>query len=275
MLGTYRLGERIAADHARETWHAVDTRDERDVALTVLPHCKEPEAYAALERAAETLRRLAHPNIVTIDALESTEGLPFACTEPPRGTSLAELVPRRGLSRDKLLAHANVLANALCAAHEASLVHGELTPRDVCFNREGHMRIHGFGFAETLSLSSGELSPDEMPTITLTLDGTDPTLLTYRSPEQIQGKPLDERTDVYAFGLLLFWMATGLRAFRGESPADVFVAIMKDTPRAVSKLVSEHPPALDAVVSRCLQKERDGRFPSMPATREAFAEVFA
>jgi serine/threonine-protein kinase len=275
MLGTYRLGERIAADHAREAWRATDTRDDREVALTFLPHCKEAKAYASLEQVAETLRRLAHPNIVTIDALDSADGLPFACTEPPRGTSLAELVPRRGLSRDKLFAHSDSLASALCAAHDASLIHGELTPRDVRFNREGRMRIHGFGFAETASASGREPTPDEMPTITLTLDGTDPTLLTYRSPEQIQGKPLDRRTDVYAFGMLLFWMATGLRPFRGESPADVFVAIMKDTPRGVSKLVSEHPPALDAVVSRCLQKERDRRYPSMREAREALAAIVA
>lgn len=260
-LTHYRLVKRLGETH-REIWRAVDTRDDRAVAIKVLPHLSDSAALERLRRDADALASIKHPVIVTIDADDEADGVRFVCTEPVDGTSLAELVPRGGLEPAHTLGHAATLADALAAAHEAGVTHRELGPDRVFAVSGDTLRIHDFGLSETEE--GGEdpnLDPDDTPTLTLTREGARRNLA-YLSPEQIKNHSLDQSTDIYSLGAILYWMSTGVHPFRGESPADLCVAVLRDVPRPLNQLKHDVPEGFGTIVERCLAKERGQRYGS-------------
>lgn len=271
-LTHYRLVKRVGETH-REIWRAVDTRDDRAVAIKILPHLADATKLERLRRDADALASIGHPAIVTIDADEEADGVRFVCTEAIEGTSLADLVPRGGLESAHMLGHAVTLADAVRAAHEAGVTHRELAPDRVFAVPGDKLRIHDFGLSE--SDEGGEdpnLDPDDTPTLTLTREGARRNLA-YLSPEQIKNQPLDRSTDIYSVGAILYWMSTGVHPFRGDSPADVCVAVLRDTPRPLNQLKHDVPEGFGPIVERCLAKERGQRYGSARELHEDLAKL--
>ncbi len=271
-LTHYRLVEPVG-ETLGEVWRAVDTRDDRVVSIKILPHLAEPAAWDRLRRDADALASIGHPAIVTIDAIEEADGVRFVCTEAIEGTSLTDLVPRGGFATPRLLEQAKLLTDAVGAAHEAGVTHRELGPDRVFAVPGGGLRIHDFGLSETDE--GGEdpnLDPDDTPTLTLTREGSRRNLA-YFSPEQIKNQPLDRLTDVYSVGAILYWMSTGVHPFRGDSPADVCVAVLRDTPRPVNQLKHDVAEGFGPIVERCLAKERGQRYGSARELHEDLARL--
>jgi serine/threonine protein kinase len=260
-LTHYRLAERVAADR-REVWNAVDTRDNRPVMLKFLPHLQEAGARARAETQAAALREAAHPAIVTVESIEEGDGEVFVRTAAIDGTCLVDWVPRGGLDAARLLDNALRLADAVRAAHEAGVTHRELAPERVFVGGDGILRVHDFGLSATVEGEEDpETDPDDTPTLTLTRESGRRDLA-YLSPEQIKSLPLNRATDLYSVGAVLYWMATGIHPFHGETPADLFVAVLRDEPRPANQLRHDVPEGLLPVLERCLQKERQRRYAS-------------
>jgi serine/threonine protein kinase len=260
-LADYRLVERVGADR-REVWEAVDTRDDRPVMLKVLPHLQDPAVRERVERDAAALRAAAHPAIVAVEAIEEAAGEIFVRTAATTGTSLVDWVPRGGLDTARLLPNATLLADAVRVAHEAGVTHRELAPERVFVGDDGVLRVHDFGLSATdEGAEDPSMDPDDTPTLTLTRESGRRDL-GYLSPEQIKNLPLDRATDVYSVGATLYWMATGVHPFHGETPADLFVAVLRDEPRPANLVRHDVPEGLLPILDRCLQKERKRRYAS-------------
>jgi len=271
-LTHYRLVERLGETH-REIWRAVDTRDDRSVAIKILPHLSDSAALERLRRDAAALASIGNPAIVSIVADDEADGVRFVCTEPVEGTSLAELVPRGGLETAHTLAHAATLTAALAAAHDAGVTHRELGPDRVFAVSGETLRIHDFGLSDTQEGGEDpDLDPDDTPTLTLTREGARRNLA-YLSPEQIKNHSLDHSTDVYSLGAILYWISTGVHPFRGDSPADLCVAVLRDVPRPVNQLKHDVPAGLGAIIERCLAKERGQRYGSAREIHEDLAKL--
>jgi len=271
-LTHYRLVERLGETH-REVWRAVDTRDDSAVAIKILPHLSDATARERLRRDADKLSGVGHPAIVTIVGTDEAEGLHFACTQPVEGTSLADLVPRGGLEPAHMLRHAVWLADALRAAHDAGVTHRELGPDRIYAVEGDELRIHDFGLSDTEEGGEDpDLDPDDTPTLTLTREGARRNLA-YLSPEQIKNHSLDQSTDIYSMGAVLYWMSTGVHPFRGDSPADLCVAVLRDVPRPVNQMKYDIPEGFGPIVERCLAKERGQRYLSARELHEELSKL--
>ena len=271
-LTHYRLVERLGETH-REIWQAVDTRDDSAVALKVLPHLADAAAREKLTRDAEALASIAHPAIVPPAAIDHVDGLYFVCTAPLAGTSLAERVPRGGLEPAHTLRLALLLADTFRAAHDAGVTHRELGPGRIFAISSDDLRIHDFGLSDTAE--GGEdpsLDPDDTPTLTLTREGARRNLA-YLAPEQIKNHSLDRSTDIYSLGTVLYWISTGVHPFRGDSPADLCVAVLRDIPRPVNQLKHDVPEGFGPIVARCLEKDRAQRYGSAAELHQDLARL--
>ena len=259
-LGRYRLTERLRGG-TTEIWRAVDTRDERAVLVYVLPHLAQAAARERFERDRKVLEALGDPAIAAVGPLQEVDGKIFAVGDAVEGPTLDMDVPRGGLEPARLVADAEVLADALRAAHDAGVTHRELVPERVVASPDGP-RILGFGLSATEEGGDDpDADPDDTPTLTLTREGSGHGL-PYLSPEHVRGMPLDRGTDVYSLGAVLHWMATGTHPFHGDSLADLYVAVIRDPPRALDRMRRDVPPHLVPIVARCMAKSRDRRYPS-------------
>ncbi len=260
-LNRYRIVDRLGKGGMGEVWIAEDTRLGRRVALKMLPPAftANRERLARFEQEARTVAALSHPNIVTLHDIEEAEGRVFLVMELMSGSSLAELIPPGGLPEERLFHLAIPLASAVAAAHERGVVHRDLKPSNVMVTEEGVLKVLDFGLAK--QRAAGE---DDAPTAleTVSTPGAVLGTLPYMSPEQAQGKPVDHRSDIFSLGVILYEMATGSRPFKGESPAEVVSAILRDTPPALTDIRPALPPRLARIIGRCLEKDPRGRFQS-------------
>lgn len=276
VLAHYRLIEQIGSGGMSVVWRAHDTRLGRDVALKVLPDelAADPESLARFEREAHAAAALNHPNIVTLHSVERDGEVRFLTMELVTGATLREQIPASGMALDRLLEIAIAVAEALDAAHRAGLVHRDLKPANVMVSTGGGVKVLDFGLA--LRRRPADAAPgSEWSTQAWDRDDRLAGTLHYMSPEQIRGEPLDARSDVFAFGVLLYQMATGRRPFEGETIAALAAAIVTDVPVPPSRLRPELPPRLDEVVARCLEKDPALRLPSADRARDMLAGVRA
>ncbi len=241
-----------------EVYRATDSRLTREVALKVLPAemAANPERLARFQREARVLAALNHPNIVTIYSVEEAEGLHFLTMELVEGQTLDRLIPNGGLPIEQITEIAGALADALAAAHERGIIHRDLKPANVMVTVDGRVKVLDFGLAKETRTTL----EDATQTCANTQDGVVMGTPVYMSPEQLSGRPLDHRTDIFSRGVVLHEMVTGERPFSGASSAELISAILRDTPPLLTEVRSDLPGDLARIVRRCLEKDPRNRF---------------
>ncbi len=259
-LGPYEIASPLGAGGMGEVWRARDTRLGRDVAVKVLPDhlASDPKALARFETEAKVVAALTHPGILSIFDVGEANGIRYAVTELLEGETLRALVSRGPVPVKRALEIAHQVADGLAAAHEKGIVHRDLKPENLFVTTDGRVKILDFGLAK---VRGGDVSPTDA-----TLDATEPGAVMgtagYMAPEQVRGRPADVRSDIFAFGAVLFEMLAGRRAFPGDSPVERGHAILTlELPDLTASGVRV-PLAVDRVMRRCLEKAPDERFQS-------------
>ena len=262
-LGPYEILSAIGAGGMGEVYKARDTRLDRIVAIKVLPtHLADrSELRERFEREAKTIASLNHPHICVLYDTGHQDGTDFLVMEFLEGETLAQRLQKGALPLHQVLQNAIEIADALDKAHRKGITHRDLKPGNIMLTKSG-TKLLDFGLAKLKQ----EASPDDvtlsdLPTASdpLTAHGTILGTLQYMAPEQVEGKEVDARTDIFAFGAVMYEMATGKRAFEGKSQASLIAAILEREPPVMSSLQPMTPPALDRVTKRCLAKEPDER----------------
>jgi Tol biopolymer transport system component len=248
-----------------EVYRAKDTRLEREVAVKVLPAdlAANPDFKQRFEREAKTISSLSHPHICALYDVGHEDGVDFLVMELLEGETLAERIKRGALPAEQVQKIGIQIAEALDGAHRRGLIHRDLKPGNVMLTQSG-AKLMDFGLAKPGVAPRGGSSLTAMPTQTtpLTAEGTLVGTFQYMSPEQIEGKDADVRSDIFALGAVLYEMATGKRAFEGKSQISVMASILEKDPPPMSELQPMTPPALERLVRNCLAKDPEDRFQS-------------
>jgi Tol biopolymer transport system component len=268
MIGTtlshYRITAKLGEGGMGEVYLAEDTRLGRQVAIKVLPAevASDPDRLARFEREAKTISQLSHSNICTLYDVGREGDVHFLVMEHLEGQSLADRLQKGKIPFDEALPYAIEIADALDAAHRHGIVHRDLKPANIMLTKDG-AKLLDFGLAKlqepSTVVAESMLATEDKP---LTAEGALLGTFQYMAPEQLEGKEVDGRTDIFAFGTLLYEMLTGRRAFEGASHASLITAIMSSEPVAMSELQPLTPPSLERVVKRCLAKSPDNRWQS-------------
>jgi len=259
-LGPYEIEKSLGAGGMGEVYKARDTRLDRMVAIKVLPEhaAMNADFRARFEREAKTISSLNHPNICTLYDVGHQDGVDFLVMELLMGETLDDRLKRGRLGSEEALEIGAQIAGALDTAHRQGLVHRDLKPSNVFLTKEC-AKLLDFGLAKIQAEVITGMS-EETRTTPITGAGTIVGTLQYMSPEQLEGKDAETRSDIFAFGAMMYEMVTGQRAFSGDSKASLISSIMKDEPRDISELVPSSPPALDRLIRKCLQKDPDKRW---------------
>ena len=265
-LGPYAVTAKIGEGGMGEVYQARDTTLDRDVALKVLPEAftADPDRLARFEREAKVLASLNHPNIGTIYGLEEAEGGKFRALvlELVEGPTLADRITQGPIPIDEALPIAKQIAEALEAAHEQGVIHRDLKPANIKVKSDGTVKVLDFGLAKAFQPDAGDPGLSQSPTISLTAAATQMGMVigtaAYMSPEQARGKTVDKRTDIWAFGVVLYEMLSGARPFQGEDVSLTLASVMKSDVN-VQTLPREVPQAVRTVLDRCLEKNPNRR----------------
>ena len=267
-VGPYQVLERIGFGGMGIVYRAVDTRLGREAALKFLSTemQRDDRARDRFEREARAASALNHPNICTVYGVDEFRGHPYLAMELLKGKSLAEVIAGKPLPLDRLLAFAVPILSALDAAHAEGIIHRDLKPANIFLTEKGQVKILDFGLAKQAALmpvakGAGVMSEPE-PTAELTTPGMIVGTVSYMSPEQIRAERLDARSDLFAFGAVLYEMATGEQAFPGKMPVLVLDAILNREPAPIAQSNPAVPARLAAVISKALVKDREKRFQS-------------
>jgi|WetSurMetagenome_2_1015567.scaffolds.fasta_scaffold01676_3 eukaryotic-like serine/threonine-protein kinase len=260
-LGPYEILSPLGAGGMGEVYRARDTRLDRDIAFKVLPAemAGDRDRLERFRREAKALAALDHPGVVSVYSVEEADGVHFLTMQLVEGQPLDRLIPSAGMPVDRILAIASGLADALVAAHARGIVHRDLKPANVMITADGRVKVLDFGLAKF-----AEPDPSGAPTVThvLTKSGIVMGTVPYMSPEQVSGRPVDQRSDIFSFGVTLYEMVAGRRPFQAASSAELASQILRDTPRPLAELRGSLPAGLDALVERCLEKRAEDRFAS-------------
>jgi TolB-like protein/tetratricopeptide (TPR) repeat protein len=273
-LGSYEVVAQIGAGGMGEVYRARDTKLERDVAIKLLPEAfaRDPERLARFQREARMLAALNHPNIAAIYGLEEDAERNYLVMELVPGETLRERIARENpVPVEEALAIAKQIAEALEAAHDKSIIHRDLKPANVMVTNEGRVKVLDFGLAKEAHAANSIDSA--LTSAGITEVGVVMGTPAYMSPEQIMGRAIDHRTDIFSLGTMLYELATGQHPFQGRSSAELTSAILRDTPRPASELRAELPEELERVIQRCLEKIPADRFPSARDLRNGLRGV--
>jgi serine/threonine protein kinase/WD40 repeat protein len=269
-LDGYEVLGLLGAGGMGEVYRARDSALRREVAIKVLPAfvSGDPDRLRRFEQEAQAAAALNHPNILAVHRFGVFEGAPYLVSELLEGTTLREVLRHGAQPVRKAIDYGVQIAHGLAAAHEKGIVHRDLKPENLFVTKDGRVKILDFGLAKLT-----QRQPDldgAAPTLTA---GTDPGMVMgtagYMSPEQVRGNTTDHRTDIFAFGAILYEMLAGKRAFQRSTSAETMTAILNDEPPSISQIVQAAPPGLQRVVHRCLEKNPEQRFQS--ASDLAFA----
>ncbi len=274
-LSHYRLVREIGEGGMGTVWSAVDEKLGRQVALKFISErlAGDPQQLLRLQDEARAIAALNHPNIVTIYEIDESEGTCFLAMEMIEGSPLSEIIPGGGFPLETLLEFAIALVDAVSAAHDRGLAHGDLKPRNIMVTDQDRLKVLDFGLARSLPspCAAGDLS--SLSTLPLEhprqLSGT----LPYMSPERLRGMPADRSSDIFALGVILHEMAIGARPHPGDTPSDLIASILKDTPPLVSDLRPTVPRSFALIVRRCLLKDPVRRMRSAHDLRDELEEV--
>ena len=259
-LGPYEIVSPLGAGGMGEVYRARDARLQREVAIKVLPagFAHDPTRRARFEREAQAVAALSHTNILAIFDTGIHDDQLFAVTELLDGETLRDRLAGGALPVKAAIDIATQIARGLAAAHEKGIVHRDLKPENVFLVRNGQAKILDFGLATTPTGSSHATQTSAAMTEPGMVMGT----VGYMSPEQVRGQTVDARTDLFALGAVLYEMLSGTRAFRGDTPADVASAVLRDELPDLATPRGDLPPALDRIVRHCLERDLGERFQS-------------
>jgi serine/threonine protein kinase len=263
----YQLLEKIGSGAMGEIHKAQDSHLNRFVAIKLLTESRaaDPAGRRRFIQEAQAASSLNHPNIITIYDVISDGGVDCIVMEYVGGKTLIELIPSGGLSIPQVLMYGVQIAGALSAAHAASIVHRDLKPGNIMITTSGLVKVLDFGLAKIVD--NGSVAQFENTVAlagpALTVEGSILGTLGYMSPEQVQGKKVDTRSDIFSFGAVLYEMITGRRAFEGDSPIATMTAILRDEVAPIATLVTGVPAQLEQIVTRCLRKDPAARWQSM------------
>jgi Tol biopolymer transport system component len=263
-LGPYEILSSVGAGGMGEVYRARDTRLDRIVAIKVLPtHLADrSDLRERFEREARTIASLNHPHICTLFDIGQQGGIDYLVMEYLEGETLAQRLLKGSLPLEQVLQYAIEIADALDKAHRKGVTHRDLKPGNIMLTKSG-TKLLDFGLAKLKQEATPANVPlSELPTANdpLTAEGSIVGTIQYMAPEQLEGKEADARTDIFAFGAVVYEMATGKKAFEGRSQASLIAAILEREPPAMSSLQPMTPPALDRVVKKCLAKEPENRW---------------
>jgi serine/threonine protein kinase len=280
-LGPYEILSALGAGGMGEVYRARDTRLDREVAIKVLPELfvSDPERVARFQREAKTLAALNHPHIGGIYGLEDAGGMHALVLELVEGPTLADRIAQGPIPLDEALPIARQIAEALEAAHEQGIIHRDLKPANIKLRPDGTVKVLDFGLAKSLEPMSAA-----SPNVTVSPTITTPAVMTgigmilgtaaYMSPEQARGRAADRRSDVWAFGCVLYEMLTGRLAFDGEDATEIIAAIVKTEPDWKA-FPPDAPTSIRRIVQRCLAKDRKARIPDLSVARFMLDETAA
>jgi len=261
-LGIYQVHALLGAGGMGEVYRARDTKLGRDVAIKILPRLftSDPDRLARFEREARVLATLNHPNIGAIYGLEESDGLRALVLELVEGNTLAERIQRGPIRLSEALTIARQIADALDAAHEKGIVHRDLKPANIKIAPDGIVKVLDFGLAKAVAGDASAPDLTQSPTVTAsgTAEGVVLGTPAYMSPEQVRGKSVDKRTDIWAFGCVLYEMLTGRAAFGCETVSDTIAAILEREPDG-GFLPATLPPVVRHLIKRCLEKDSKRR----------------
>jgi eukaryotic-like serine/threonine-protein kinase len=262
-LDGYEVVGLLGAGGMGEVYCARDRALKREVAIKILPSfvSQDPDRLRRFEQEAQAAAALNHPSILAVHRFGTFEGAPYLVSELLEGETLRQQMERGPLPIRKAIDYGVQIAHGLAAAHDKGIVHRDLKPENLFVTKDGRIKILDFGLAKLM-----QSQPDPDGSAPTQAHGTNPGVVMgtagYMSPEQVRGKAVDHRTDIFGFGAILYEILTGTRAFHRSTSAETMTAILNDDPPAISQLVQTTPPGLQRVVHRCLEKNPEQRFHS-------------
>jgi serine/threonine protein kinase len=279
-LGSYEILGLLGAGGMGEVYHARDVKLARDVAIKVLPlsFAQDADRLARFEREARTLAALNHPHIAHIHGLEESGGVRALVMELVEGEDLTQRLARGAMPLDEALPVVIQIADALEAAHEQGIVHRDLKPANIKIRSDGTVKVLDFGLAKAggTGESGGAGRKDLSHSPTLTMRGTQMGMIigtaAYMAPEQAKGRSVDKRADIWAFGVVLYEMLTGQRAFKGDDVSDIIASVLKDAPD-FSALPTATPPRVRRLLERCLERDPKLRLRDIGEARVELSKI--
>ena len=276
ILGQYEIRSPLGAGGMGEVYRAHDTRLDREVAIKVLPESvtADPDRLRRFEQEARAAAALNHPNILAVYQMATHEGVSYMVSELLEGETLRERLRHGPIPLRKAIDHAVQTAHGLAAAHDKGIVHRDLKPDNLFVTKDGRVKILDFGLAKLVQPRDASGAEATLAGVEATIaQATEPGMVMgtvgYMSPEQVRGKVADHRSDIFAFGTILYEMVTGKQTFRKPTSAETMTAILNEDPPSISQVTAATPPGLQRVVHRCLEKNPEQRFQS--ASDMAFA----
>jgi eukaryotic-like serine/threonine-protein kinase len=247
-----------------EVYRARDTRLNREVAIKILPvtFANDADRLLRFEQEARATSALNHSNILTVYDIGTQEGLPFIVAELLEGEELRQQLNDGPLPPRKAIDYAQHIASGLAAAHSKGIVHRDLKPENIFITSDGRVKILDFGLAKLRPQQSLPSGSDVATQRAITDPGMALGTVGYMSPEQVRGQVADHRSDIFSFGVILYEMLSGRRAFLRETMAETMTAILKEEPEEVTEINSKVPPQVGRIVQRCMEKKPERRFQS-------------
>src|SRR5690606_20366972 len=255
-FGRYEIRSKIGEGGMGEVYSALDRELDRNVAIKLLPSefTLDADRRSRFRQEAKAVSALNHPNIITIYEIGENEHGSYLATEFVEGRTLREVLKNESLTLPRILRIIEQAANALVAAHHAGIVHRDIKPENIMVRSDSIVKVLDFGLAKPISPSADD------PAENKTLPGTVMGSARYMSPEQARGRDIDERTDIWSLGVVLYEMLIGSVPFEGETTADTIAAVVYKEPESIGDLLPNLPPELGRIVRKALQKDRDERY---------------